>query len=607
MPIFSNEHLVGTGGAVNRPTGFFENMSQAFEQMWRVDSAVAFEDEIATRWQERLEQLDETRGFTTLRPDFPTISAYADFLETGVVPAPYTDTTANEGFAERGLTVSGMPSNKSLFKNLMEADQAAQAAGLGSFSEVVQEVIQLQQEVEEQSGIVSSTATTGGTIGSFLGGMAGSFTVRDPLNLLTLGFGGTGKTVAGRIVTEMAVAGGVEAVNQYAFVQPNREFAGLPEQNVAGNVALAAAGAGLFQGLGELVGAALARRQLRNFEREQGAFNQRVLDYATANSNLPRGRAALQLIEMDNAFRAASPYGTSEPALRRFTAELAEVENLVSGQTSTAIARVLPELPFEVVAKAADFDIVREQSPVVYGRLEAAQADLVRLNDEIAQVNSSIPELSEAVSRIDEDAGALVRSYETDLDNPQLTARQRADIERKVNTIIESLGEERVGQLMRTADQGQNQTLRNLRSSRRAANKRFKAAYRAVEAERIALQRRAAFLSGKPVDEPTKDLLGNPLYRTDAPVQQLPRMSTQSLDAQASFIGKSTELREPEMERLVVPMADDAEGLDIGLDELVDPNMRYIDMDGRELSFREAMDDLLEDKKLDEAVRSCAL
>lgn len=587
MPFFTLDHTAGADFTSGRSTGLRENIRQAFEQQFRVDSAFALEAEIFDNLHERIKELEGINGQTYARPMFSSIMDLAEDPQR-IEP--------ND---------RGAPSVRN-FNELRRIDNDLVAAGLPSFSTIVQEVVKMQQEVEARTADIAERATTGGVIGQFIGGAAGSFTARDPLNLFTLPFGGVGRNAATRIASEMGLAAGIETVNQAVFVQPNRDFADLPDQSGVQNVAFAALGAGVFQGAGELVGAALARRRLRNYEREQTAFNQRVESYLQVRSNVPRARAALQLIEFDNAVKEASPYGITDAGLRRFEAELTEISNIFNGQTSTAIARVLPPVPHDFLEKAADFDIMREQRPDLFAKLDAAQEELKRANALVTNAEEAIPSIGDAVARIDEETGDLIRSLESDYDNPGITNAQRADIERRINTIVESLGEANVQRVMDEIDIQEKLQLKQLRKSRRAANQRYKDAYNAIEKERAAFKKQQAFLTGKQ-EEQAVDLLG---YAIGGGAQKQvpligPRMSTQMLDQQSGFITRTAETKEEQLNRMTVIA--DSEMLDIGLDEPVDGNMVYLTPEGNTITFRQALDDIIEDQKLDEAVRSCAL
>jgi len=94
----------------------------------------------------------------------------------------------------------------------------------------------------------------GGHVGAFIGGAVASMNPNtDPLNFITLGVGGVGKTVVGRIAGQMGAQGVIEGINQITGVQEQRRLLGLEYgfgdavQRVAG----AAVAGGVLQGVGE--------------------------------------------------------------------------------------------------------------------------------------------------------------------------------------------------------------------------------------------------------------------------------------------------------------------------------------------------------------------
>lgn len=93
-----------------------------------------------------------------------------------------------------------------------------------------------------------------GTVGSFIGGMAGAFNVEsDPWNVATLGVGGVGRSVGMRIATQGGAQGLIEGVNQVLGVQEQRDLLGLSTglADAAMRVGGAAVGGAVLQGVGE--------------------------------------------------------------------------------------------------------------------------------------------------------------------------------------------------------------------------------------------------------------------------------------------------------------------------------------------------------------------
>lgn len=120
------------------------------------------------------------------------------------------------------------------------------------------------QEVERE--LNTQRTTLMGATGSFFGGALASMNPNtDPLNFMTLGFGGAGKTAATRILSQVGAQGVTETINQVTGVQEERQILGLEHGfwDGATRVAATAVGAGVLQGVGEGL-AAGGKRFFRN-------------------------------------------------------------------------------------------------------------------------------------------------------------------------------------------------------------------------------------------------------------------------------------------------------------------------------------------------------
>lgn len=112
------------------------------------------------------------------------------------------------------------------------------------------------------------------------GRIAGSFTYRDPMNILTFFVGGEGATPVARTAADIGMTALSEAVNQFTGVDRNRRLLGLSHgigQEIE-QIAMAGVGAGVFRGAGEAVGAGV-RAGVRAF---RGRVPEPVPDPATA-------------------------------------------------------------------------------------------------------------------------------------------------------------------------------------------------------------------------------------------------------------------------------------------------------------------------------------
>lgn len=151
-------------------------------------------------------------------------------------------------------------------KRLAEIKQQHPDLAITDYGGMFREVQKRAQLAEQRYG--RSETTLGGTVGGFAGGVVASVQPEtDPLNALTLGIGGGGKTVARRIATQAGGQGVVEAIDEVTGVQENRRLLSLSHGFAQGaeNVAFAAVGGAALQGVGEGLGLAAKRAAKRWF------------------------------------------------------------------------------------------------------------------------------------------------------------------------------------------------------------------------------------------------------------------------------------------------------------------------------------------------------
>lgn len=168
-------------------------------------------------------------------------------------------------YADRRATAQRL-TGKSIWRDDAEVNElAAQFPGIIKTNEQIDaDISQHLNEIEQRDASVAQRSTFAGGIGRFVGAMGA--TMSDPLNasltIGTMGVGG-GATALGRVMTQMAVNGGIEAAQQ-PYIQGARVAYGLDggfKQGVMNTLYATAAG-GLLQGAGEAlrVGAPLAAR-----------------------------------------------------------------------------------------------------------------------------------------------------------------------------------------------------------------------------------------------------------------------------------------------------------------------------------------------------------
>lgn len=371
---------VGTEFSAGPSVSMWDMVQQGFRQQYRVDSALALDEELRTRWARSLQALRAT-GQNFGSPVDPLMyRGYARFVREGT---PVTmPTVEGEGYGARINWDLQQPHSD--FVEMQRADEAIRQLNnpqIRSFQQILDEVGEMQRGVEQDTASMSERAPTGSFIAELIGAVGGSFSLRDPLNVVTAPVG-AGRTVATRILSDMAIAAGVTTATEFGDVAPNRALAGLPERNPLMSIGAATLGAGIIRGGIEGIGYGI--RRLRGGDPEGIDFNLRdsqLQQMFEANSHSPTARAGAQALSDIAFIERNNPYGEGQAANLRFMAELQEVQRLMGGEPMTAVARVLPPLPFEFIQKEADFLLVKEQAPLVYARMEVAQARVANLQN----------------------------------------------------------------------------------------------------------------------------------------------------------------------------------------------------------------------------------
>lgn len=290
----------------------------------------------------------------------------------------------------------------------------------------------------------------GSRAGGFLGAVIGSVDPRtDPVNTLTLGLGGAGKTFASKVGQETAFAGLVEAVNQFTGVQENRSLLGLTygtEQALA-QIALTAAGAGIIRGGAEGVSAA-GQKLLRSKELDISPA-----DIPEGQRLTPEQRAQVIDTESRAQIREQSIYGDTPSAQRMFADEMeahfnALQEWLPSPSTKADLlaSTAIPEIPTANVIRAApDFAlgstrnaeeldyIIRQADPQLGREFDRVNADIEEAEIRIAELEQTRPSKEAVTPKSQEltDIDARIEELERKLaaaERPQVQGRYRNQI-----------------------------------------------------------------------------------------------------------------------------------------------------------------------------------
>lgn len=639
MSFFSDAHVNQSSerGSTGPAVGFFDMVQQGFRQQYQVDSQFALDQELSDRWQESLRALRNS-GQNFNSPSIPSIyRQYAQFVRDGTAPTPI-DIGAAAGIDENyararfGLV---RPRTDAEFEEMRRANEAVRALNnpnIKTFEQILEEVFQMQRGVEEETASMHERGPTGTFFAELLGAAAGSFSLRDPLNIVTAPIG-IGRTVATRILGEMAIAAGVVTATELGDVAPNRVLAGLPERNPLFNIAAATVGAGVIRGGIEGIGAGVrgVRGRLAGEDIDFDLRDAQMQQMFGENSTSPTARAASSLLDDTVFIERNNPYGEGRAASERFMAELQAVQRSMNGEPMTAVARVLPPVPFEYIQKAADFEIVREQAPLVYARMEEAQTRLADLRTgntsfEPVQATNIKPDVNVIKFKRGEIEGELIW--------------REGDTEAGVNIYGEGANTADIAQIRGmlgdvALQYPQLKTLRGVRQSgaraaapqtvrveldraplsadRRAANVEYQKAYRAVEAEAVRFREQQRVAETAQQRESSNVLAAvskdspfvGPLLRYDNVQSLVERLNTinDALDekAIAAFV-RQAEGEAPVREAW---LTEDGR-VDIGLREPVDPDFRIATDDG-EMSVADIMRDLQDDADLVDAVRVCSI
>lgn len=187
-----------------------------------------------------------------------------------------------------------------------------------------------------------------GTVAQFGGGMVGA--MADPVNILTLPFGGWGKSIAGRILSEGALNAGIEAsqffTNRAAYDRMGEKYGA---EEAAMDVGLAFAGGAALQGgleAAPAVGRAVKRLDDAGYraaaplrDKFDRFFADRDLARAFADQvpeelRTPEQAAALQVFARETAIEEASPY------VRTITADEAHRSNIGRAADQVSAGRI---------------------------------------------------------------------------------------------------------------------------------------------------------------------------------------------------------------------------------------------------------------------------
>ena len=279
--------------------------------------------------------------------------------------------------------------------------------------------------------------------------------------------------------------------------------------------------------------------------------------------------------------------------------ELDDTFKLVNGEP---VAPKEGTQPFEVAMRDEDFAIVKEEAPEVWARLEEASSKLDEIDGRLEEINTQIETtaLPDAVRLVDPLAADELVQLTKIVNDPNLPKSFKEATVIRVQALVKRMGEDKIAKTLNDSEIAPKYEARTLSQSRKAANRKYKDAYRAVDTERqrLVTARRA-------IAQAAPDMTNQPL-RYDVVEAAAARSATsaEGIDVEASRIvesAKPLELTDIEDDGLI----------NIGLPERIPADTRITitgdDGNPRSMTVREAMDELDEDVRLEEAMTTCAV
>lgn len=295
---------------------------------------------------------------------------------------------------------------------------AASHPGILDYQGMWKQVVQQAHEYAQNEQDVSSHVGVPGWLGGFAGNAAAS--MREPSNILSLLFGGLGKTALTRVVTEMGVQGASQALAEFTGVNENqRELGFTPSTGEAiERVAGAAGGAGIAVGAGEAVSAGtralFSRFGAKGADIATGVASKELED-AIGPSPYGKSRAAqgLHEAEVADAVKRDTPLNvpvagatTLDPKFSIATLASRDSDNIFNG-TSEPLSRVFDRLPAESDAAAPVVASANKTLTDLTGKIKEADAQTAAFADELKARSDDVPDSTAAKAKLDEVNSAI--------------------------------------------------------------------------------------------------------------------------------------------------------------------------------------------------------
>ncbi|MFL6861703.1 MAG: glycosyl hydrolase 108 family protein, partial [Allosphingosinicella sp.] len=243
------------------PTGFWENLHAGYEQNRLRDNTISESIVVTDAYKPVVEALNDGRDRGGLFLDGTPLARLTGSVDNRFYNpggfAPGAGPEAGQRDRQASRIFEEIRRRRLLDPNFLKGVPDSQA-------EFERQTWERASNRSRALADVEGRATGRGRIGGFAGALGGAMT--DPVNLMTLPFGGVGRAAATRVLTEGLAMGGVTAIEQ---PQVAEQHARLGQDYTADdfllNVGAGALGGAAFRGLGEVgaLGARAGGNQLR--------------------------------------------------------------------------------------------------------------------------------------------------------------------------------------------------------------------------------------------------------------------------------------------------------------------------------------------------------
>lgn len=609
-------HLGAPTPSQGPTSSFGENFTAALNKQYKVDSMYSIEGEMENLYNANVQRIKDLTGEDLSLPQLQGIN----------ILSAATDRKLN-----RSSWFSGLGNDDLVNQRLREFDQREERIKelqgmypeIRSFDQMLDEVAKVREQTLAASDEAESTAGFTGSVGGMLGGMAGSFSFRDPLLVGSLFVGGFGSTITKRLLSEAGIAAGVEAGQQFGFVQPTQEAMGEQGTNPWTSIMLAGAGAAVLRGAFE--GAAPAYRSLERRispnaarAREFGA----ALDGAQMNDAMigrmferapdtPSTRAARAAYDADKALRDGSPNGKSNFSAETFMADMQRTNDAYDGVRTAA--RVADDYTRPAFMEEVSFNraLLHSENPMIINRLDDLGARVTEADTRVQQLTESIENrtVGDAVGLVDEVSGARVKAIEEEM---MRTGADTARLERELDTIIESIGPEQIAKAEKDYRIGPKRQLADARRSAKAAQRNYNVAAKEVDNALSAMKARHEAENAVKIATAIQPKLGLPqssrVHIGDGIIS--PLVPQRAIEHAVATKVMAAEV--PKVADAVVAAPREGGKIDIGLGTPIDEKFEVpygVTEDGKVVikTAKQIMDELDEDIAMVEAMRGCAI